>query len=144
MVLTQTLVKLNQESHKGQVFGPLLFLIYINDLEKCIKSNIKFFADDTMLFSIIDNPNLSAQDLNDDLETIRKWAFQWKLEFNPDINKQATEILFSCRNSKKTHPKLYFNGNEVVKHTDQKHLGLIIESNLSFKRHIFDKISKAK
>ena len=39
---------------QGSVLGPLLFLVYINDLESNIKSNIKFFADDTMLFSIVE------------------------------------------------------------------------------------------
>ena len=45
---------------QGSVLGPLLFLVYINDLERNIKSNIKFFAEDTMLFSIVKNPEISA------------------------------------------------------------------------------------
>ena len=77
---------------QGSVLGPLLFLIYINALERNIKSNIKFFADDTMIFSIVKDPKISANDLNHDLETIRQWANQWKLEFNPEPTKQATEI----------------------------------------------------
>ena len=44
---------------QGSVLGPL-FLIYINDLERYTKSNINFFADDTMLFSIVKNPVISA------------------------------------------------------------------------------------
>ena len=55
---------------QGTVLGPLLFLIYINDLERNIKSNIKFFADDTMLFSIVNNPIISANELNHDLDII--------------------------------------------------------------------------
>ena len=53
---------------QGFVLGPLLFLIYINDLKRNVKSNIKFFADDTMLFSIVDNPAISANELNHDLD----------------------------------------------------------------------------
>ena len=45
---------------QGSVLGPLLFLVYINDLERNIKSNIKFFADNTMLFSVVKDPILSA------------------------------------------------------------------------------------
>ena len=69
---------------QGSIIGPLLFLIYINDLEINIKSNINFFADDTMLYSIVKDPNLSAIDLNHDLDVINKWAHQWKFEFNLD------------------------------------------------------------
>ena len=66
---------------QGSVLGPLLFLIYINDLEKNIKSNIKIFADDTMVFSIVKDPVVSAGDLNHDLDIIYQSAHQWKMEF---------------------------------------------------------------
>jgi len=129
---------------QGSILGPLLFLIYINDMEKNIKSNIKFFADDTMLFSIVKNPNISAMDLNHDLEVISNWAHQWKLEFNPDPLKQATEVLFSCKKTTVNHPPLFFNGAVVAKVENQKHIGLILEQNLSFERHLTEKIKKAK
>ena len=129
---------------QGSVLGPLLFLIYINDLERNIKSNIKFFADDTMLFSIVKDPTISASDLNHDLNIIYQWAHQWKMEFNPDPTKQATEVLFSCKKSSPNHPKLIFNGTYVAKANEQKHLGLILDSRLTFESHINDKIIKAK
>ena len=74
----------------GSVLGPLIFLIFINDLERNIKSHVKCFADDTMLFSIIKDPIVSANDLNHDLDIIYQWAHQWKMEFNPDPTKQAS------------------------------------------------------
>ena len=129
---------------QGSVLGPLLFLVYINDLERNVKSNIKFFADDTMLFSILKDPEISASDLNYDLEIIRQWAHQWKLEFNPDPTKQATEVLFSCKKSKPNHPLLIFNGSTVVKVCEQKHLGLILDTSLSFEKHLNEKMIKAK
>ena len=89
---------------QGSVLGPLLFLVYINDLERNLKSNVKFFADDTMLYSVVVDPAISASDLNHDLELISQWAFQWKMAFNPDPNKQATEVLFSCKKSPVQQP----------------------------------------
>ena len=115
---------------QGSVLGPLLFLIYINDVERNIKSNIKFFADDTMLFSIVYDPSISANDLNHDLNIILQWAYQWKMEFNPDPSKQATEALFSCKKSTANHPQLIFNGSVVAKVSNQKHLGLILDEKI--------------
>ena len=129
---------------QGSVLGPLLFLIYINDLEKNIKYNIKFFADDTMLFSVVKKPDISAPDLNLDLDTINKWAHQWKLEFNPDPSKQATEVLFSCKKKPPPHPPIFFSGIAVAKVEEQKHLGLILDKNITFGKHINEKIIKAK
>ena len=60
----------------GSVLDPLLFLIYINDLERNIKSNEHFFADDTMLYSIVNDPVTSSNDLNHDLKVINQWAYQ--------------------------------------------------------------------
>ena len=117
----------NIKSGVPSVLGPLLFLIYINDLELNIHSQVRFFADDTMLFSIVKNPIISANELNQDLETIRQWAHQWKLEFNPDPTKQATELLFSCKNKPSAHPPLFFNGTIVTKVDEHKHLGLILD-----------------
>ena len=57
---------------QGSVLCPLLFIIYINDLESNIKSNITFFADDIMLFSIVKDPGISANELNHDLDFIHK------------------------------------------------------------------------
>ena len=104
---------------QGSVLGPFSFLVYINDLERNIKSNIELFADDTMLFSIVKNPGMSATDLN--LDAIR----QWKLEFDPDPTKQATEDSFSCKKSRLNHPQIMFNETVVAKMNDQKHLALI-------------------
>ena len=129
---------------QGSVLGPLLFLIYINDLEDGIKSSIKFFADDTSLYSIVHDPLVSAEELNHDLDLISRWAYQWKMSFNPDPTKQAVEILFSQKKQTQVHPPLYFNGIEVKRVSDHKHLGLILDPKLSFAKHISEKISTAR
>ena len=129
---------------QGSVLGPLLFLVYINDLEVGIKSSVKFFADDTSLFSIVRDPLISAVELNHDLSLINQWAHQWKMSFNPDPNKQAEEVLFSCKNISPQHPPIYFNNTEVKRVNDHKHLGLVLDSKLSFTKHINEKIEIAR
>ena len=97
---------------QGSVLGPLHFLIYINDLDEGIKSEVKFFADDTSLFSIVRNPDTTDDDLNHDLNLITQCAFQWKMSFNPDPNRQAIQLTFSHKGKEKDHPKIYFNDIE--------------------------------
>ena len=97
-----------------------------------------------MLFSTVKDPVISADDLNHDLDVICQWTYQRKMEFNSDPSKQATEVLFSCKNVSPGHPHLTFNGTVIKKVNEQKHLGLILDSSLTFKKHLDDKIKKAK
>ena len=87
-------VVLNAQS-KGSILGPLFFLIYINDLSDGFQCNLKLFVDDTSLFTTVPNIKKATNDLNNDLTKITSWAFQWKMSFNPDISKQAHEVIFS-------------------------------------------------
>ena len=66
------------------------------------------------------------------------------MAFNPDPIKQATEVLFSVKKVSPNHPQLIFNGTVVKKVNEHKHLGLILDSGLSFKKHLDEKIFKAK
>ena len=74
-------------------------------------SNVKLFADDTSLFSVTHEINVSARELNDDLRKISNRAFQSKMSFNPDVNKQAQEVIFSSKIKRDIHPPLVFNNN---------------------------------
>ena len=97
-----------------------------------------------MLFSVVYNPAISAKELNHDLKVINQLAYQGKMNFNPDLNKQATELIFSFKENSPNHPSLYFNEFVVPKVKEQKHLGLTLDSKLSFERQFNEKIIKAK
>ena len=125
---------------QGSILGPLLFLIYINDLPNNLKTNAKLFADDTSLFSVVLNKDESANDLTSDLCTISRWAYKWKMLFNPDVSKPAQEVLFSRKRTKTDHPDVYFNNVKLKREPYQKHLGIFLDEKLNFKEHI-DKIS---
>ena len=80
---------------QGSVLGPLFFLIFINDIPEGIKSNIKIFADDTSIFSVLKDNDRDTAILSEDLNLISNWDFRWKMSFNSDPSKQAKEIVFS-------------------------------------------------
>ena len=89
---------------QGSALGPLLFLIYINNLLDGLTTNARLFADDVSLFSVVDKINFSATNLNSDLSKINALVNQWKMTFNPDPKKQAQEIIFSRKIKKILHP----------------------------------------
>ena len=85
---------------QGSVLGPLLFLVYINDLTDNIHSDMRLFADDSSLFTCVMGVNQTHETLVEDLQAITTWAYQWKMIFNLDITKQAMEVIFSCTDKK--------------------------------------------
>ena len=97
---------------------------------------------DTSIFSVA-HVDLSSKQLNDDLNKISEWALQWKMAFNPDLSKQAQEIVFSCKTHKISCPKVNFNNSPVVQSIYQKHLVLYLDEKLNFSHHIKEKISKS-
>ena len=101
------------------ILGPLLFLVYINTLCNDLKSNPKLFADDTSLFSVIHDVNSSQIDLNEDLDKINNWAYQWKMSFNPDPSKKIQEVTFSRKVNKVLH---------------LSHLGMFLDFKIKFQR----------
>ena len=126
---------------QGSVLGPLLFLIYINDLPDNLVSVSKLFADDTSFFSTVFDLNKSRQDLETDLYSINNWAFQWKMAFNLELNKQATEVI--RKKKPKQHNPLTFNGVPVSSEPYQKHIGMILDKKLKFDHHMNEKLNKA-
>ena len=80
---------------QGSILGPLLFLVYLNDLSTGMSSNPRLFADNTSIFSVVHDRNTSSDKLNTDLFKIRSWTYQWKMSCNHDPSKQAQEVIFS-------------------------------------------------
>ena len=97
---------------QGSILGLLLFLVHINDLPQGLRCNAKLFADDTSLCSTIISPAISSSNLDEDLRKITQWAYQRKMS-NPDIAKQAQEIIFSRTKNDTSHPSLYFNNTRI-------------------------------
>ena len=124
------------------ILVPLFFLVYIDDLINGLKSKAKLFADDTSLFTIAKDKQESADVLNKDLSLISKWAFTWKILFNPGTNKPAKEVIFSRKKKTQNHPIISLNNIPVERVSQQKHLGIILDEKLNFKEHIDSTVFK--
>ena len=129
---------------QGSILGPLFFLVYINDLAVGLKCNDKLFADDTSLFTVVEDSNTAANDMNHDLNSISQWDHAWRMSFNPDPQKQAVELTFSRKKIEIDHPVIHFNDIPVKKVDEHKHLGITLDSKLSFSAHIKSAISKTR
>ena len=121
----------------------MFFLIYINGLSGNLLSTIKLFADNTSLFSAVNDSNISANELNEDLQKISEWSYKWKMSFNHDLKKQAQNVIFSRKLNKSSDPKIFFNNGPVVCANWPKHLGILLDESVNFSYHIKEKMHKA-
>ena len=80
--------------------------------------------------------------INNDLHNISTWAYQWKINFNPDTSKQTQEVLFSHKVKVTAHPRLVFTNNPVCETTTQKHLGMFLDFKLIFQEHFENMLNK--
>ena len=118
---------------QGSILGPLLFLLYINDIVEDINSSIRLFADDTSLYIIVDDTIQAAETLNSDLEKNSRWAQQWLVTFNPA---KSESILFSRKLNKPYHPPVSMDETQINEVTSHKHLGVIFSNDCSWHNHI--------
>ena len=125
---------------QGSILGPLLFPLYINDIEVDIHANIRLFADDTSLYMIVDNPNETARIMNADLEIINKWANTWLVKFNPS---KSESLLISRKVNRAVHPPLTMNSENIKEVEHQKRLGIYISHDGTWHEHINYIIAKA-
>ena len=118
---------------QGSILGPLLFILYINDIVHEIHSNIRLFADDTSLYIIVDFPDSAAQILNLDLDRITKWAKDWLVSYNPE---KTESLLFTRKINRVNHPTLYLSDVPIKEVSAHKHLGLYFSERCDWQSHI--------
>ena len=123
---------------QGSVLGPTLFLIYINDIVGDIKSNIRLFADDTIMYRQVISP-ADHRILQQDLDRLTSWACLWQMEFNV---KKCYHI--SLTNKRAVVMLPYDMHGQVLEHvTSYDYLGVRLTSKLNWKEHCDETSNKA-
>ena len=130
---------------QGSVLGPVLFLIYINDLPLEVESPLSLFADDSKIFSRISMEEISPENdtvdghtkLQDDLNKTTEWARTWKMEFNVE----KCKIMHLGYNN----PENVYQMNDILLTATEKEkdLGVLIDNKLDFGKHIHNIVGRA-
>ena len=127
---------------QGSVLGPLLFLIYINDICCNILSIVQLYADDTSIFRVIKNRNAlcAVNAMNNDLTAIQRWCVQWLVEINTD---KSVLMLISRRSVPSDLTPLKIGDTVLQRVETHKHLGLWFDTKLTWSYHIDQTCTKA-
>ena len=113
---------------QGSVLGPILFLIYINDLNNCIDHSITYlFADDTVLLNISDNYKILRMNATKDLKSLTKWLTANKIS----LNKDKTELIFFRKHDPLPNIRIKLQGKLFVPTKVVKYLGIYLDEKLN-------------
>ena len=116
---------------QGTVLGPLLFLLFINDLPNNIRSTVRLFADDCVLYNVIKTP-ADAEQLQQDLDLLRRWETSWQMEFNA-----AKCFVMKVTHAKNPQPYKYHLGDSTLEETSSHtYLGVEIKNDLKWNLHV--------
>ena len=123
---------------QGSVLGPCLFLHYINDLPEGIRSTVRLFADDTIMYLTIANQT-NAESLQADLDRLGKWEHLWQMEFHPGKCKVLT-----VTNKKTPIQYTYTLHGQILEHVPEaQYLGMTFKKDLNWNQHINNNTQKA-
>ena len=123
---------------QGTVMGPLLFLVFINDLPDSVSSNVKLFADDCLLYRTINSIHDSIA-LQQDLTSLEQWEHSWQMAFHP----QKCTTIRITRKRKPTCFNYHLHGHTLETVPGGKYLGVYISQDLSWRDHIDQTTAKA-
>ena len=116
---------------QGSVLGPLLFLLYINDISTVVShSKVKLFADDVTVYKEISCPN-DATLLQLDLSNIAQWAQKWLLRLNP---LKCDSIVISNKRSPPL-PAYHLDSSVISHHPVVRYLGVLVDCKLNWNEH---------
>ena len=121
---------------QGSVLGPLLFLIFIDDIVHSVQhAKIRLFADDTCLFLEVDDRINTSELINVDLENIGQWSNKWLVKFAP---KKTKSLIVSNKNDTHLNPQVQLFGQFIEEVESHMYLGLRFSHNLRWNHHISD------
>ncbi|CAG2186826.1 unnamed protein product [Mytilus edulis] len=128
---------------QGSVLGPVLFLIFINDLPDVVEGIVKVFADDCKVYSKVSSDYERCK-LQENLDRLCEWSDMWKLKFN--AAKCKVLHINPDNDLQYRYTMLDESGNFIALSTvnEEKDLGVTFESNLKFEKHISDIYNKAQ
>ena len=133
------LANINAGVPQGSRLGPLLFILYINDIVSDLESEILIFADDTTLLASGKDPTETSIILNRDLSRISEWAEKWQVIFNP---KKSKDMIFTNKMLNNS-PPLEFNNVFIERVNKHKHLGVYLTPDLSWSTQVHEICLKA-
>ena len=133
-------IKVTSGVLQGTVLGPLMFLMFVNDIHENLDSTLRLFADDALLYRSINTMNDSVI-LQNDIDKLVSWSKTWQMQFNVTISKCHT-----MRISRKKEPALmnyYIDGQKLSHVKNHPYLGVMLSNDLRWNSHVENIVTKA-